>query len=253
MRFPWFRIAECKADLLTFPILTYHKVQAIPPAPGYLCNYVLPEQFERQMASLDDWGYTSITMEQWVEIRAGRQESPRRPIAITFDDGYRSIYENAWPVLRHHGMTATVFLVAGSIGETNGWAMDEAQELLLNETEIAEMGASGICFGSHTYSHRPLTALSWTEALYELTRSRTALESLLGRPVTALAYPYNKHNRRVREFARRAGYRSAVLGRGRLNARWTNPQALMRIAVDTRTTIEDFESRLCRPRIATGL
>jgi peptidoglycan/xylan/chitin deacetylase (PgdA/CDA1 family) len=239
--------------LLTFPILMYHKVQAIPPAPGYLCNYVLPEQFERQMSALQEWGYTSITLEQWIEIRAGRQKAPERPIAITFDDGYRSIHENAWPVLRSRGMTATVFLVAGSIGETNDWATEEKQEPLLDPSQIAEMCAGGICFGSHTYSHRPLTALPWAEALYELTRSRTTLESLLGRPVTALAYPYNKHNRRVRAFARRAGYRSAVLGRGRVNARWTNPQALMRIAVDTRTTIEDFASRLCRRRLTTGL
>ena len=239
--------------MLTFTILTYNKVQAIPPAPGYLCNYVLPAQFERQMAALEAWGYTSITLEQWVEIRAGRQKSPKRPIAITFDDGYRSIYENAWPVLRRHGMTATVFLVAGSIGETNHWVKDEAQEQLLNQAEIAEMSADGICFGSHTFTHRPLTALPQTEVLYELMRSRTDLETLLGQPVTSLAYPYNKHNRGVRAIARRAGYRSAVLGRGRLNARWTNPQALMRIAVDTRTTIEEFENRLCHPRFATGL
>jgi peptidoglycan/xylan/chitin deacetylase (PgdA/CDA1 family) len=239
--------------LLTFPILTYHKVQAIPPAPGYLCNYVLPGQFERQMAALEAWGYTSITLDQWVEIRAGRRKSPKRPIAITFDDGYRSIYEIAWPMLRRHGMTATVFLVAGSIGETNLWVTDEAQEQLLNQAEIAEMSAGGICFGSHTFTHRPLTALPQAEVLSELTRSRTALESLLGRPVTSLAYPYNKHNRWVRAIARRAGYRSAVLGRGRLNARWTNPQALMRIAVDTQTTAEEFESRLCRQRFATGL
>ena len=239
--------------MLTFPILTYHKVQAIPPAPGYLCNYVLPAQFERQMAALAAWGYTPVTLEQWVEIRDGRQKAPTLPIAITFDDGYRSIYENAWPVLRRHGMTATVFLVAGCIGETNHWVTNEAQEQLLDPARIAEMSAGGICFGSHTFSHRPLTAFPPAEALDELTRSRTTLEALLGQSVTTLAYPYNKHNRWVRAFARRAGYRCAVLGRGRLNARWTNPQALMRIAIDIQTTIEEFENRLCRPRFATGL
>jgi peptidoglycan/xylan/chitin deacetylase (PgdA/CDA1 family) len=239
--------------LLTFPILTYHKVQAIPPVPGYLCNYVLPEQFDLQMAALESWGYTPITLEQWTEIRAGRRKSPNRPIAITFDDGYRSIYENAWPVLRRRGITATVFLVAGYIGVTNRWVTTEAQEMLLNRAEIAEMSAGGICFGSHTLTHRALTALPLSEALSELITSRTSLEDLLGRPVTTLAYPYNKHNRRVRAIARSAGYRSAVLGRGRLNALWTNPQALMRIAVDTETTTDEFESILCRKRYATGL
>ena len=239
--------------LVTFPILMYHKVQAIPPSPGYLRNYVLPEQFERQLDALAAWGYTPITLEEWTEIRAGRQKPPQRPIAITFDDGYRSVYENAWPMLRRRGMTASVFLVAVCIGKENEWETNEAQQVLMDETEIREMSAGRISFGSHTFTHRPLTALSPTEGLEELTRSRTALESLLGRPVTTLAYPYNKHNRSVRAIARRAGYRAAVLGRGRLNALWTNPQALMRIAIDTQTTVEEFESRLCRRRYASGL
>jgi len=239
--------------LLTFPILMYHKVQAIPPAHGYLCNYVLPAQFDGQMSALAAWGFTPITLEQWVEIRSGRQKSPKRPIAITFDDGYRSIYENAWPVLRRLGMTASVFLVAGCIGETNRWDTSEAQEPLLNQEQIAEMNAAGVCFGSHTFTHRPLTALPEAEVLEELTHSRTALETILGQPVTTLAYPYNKQNRWVRACARRAGYRAAVLGRGRFNARWTNPQTLMRFAIDTQTTIEEFECLLCRPRFATGI
>jgi peptidoglycan/xylan/chitin deacetylase (PgdA/CDA1 family) len=230
----------------------YHKVQAIPPAPGYLQNYVLPEQFERQLDALASWGYTPITLEQWAEIREGGQKPPQRPIAITFDDGYRSVYENAWPLLRSRGITASVFLVAGCVGKANEWEANEAHQPLMNSSEISEMSAGGISFGSHTFTHRPLTALPPVEALDELTRSRTALESLLSKPVTTLAYPYNKHNRSVRAIARQAGYRAAVLGRGRLNALWTNPQALMRIAIDTQTSDEGFESRLSRRRFATG-
>jgi peptidoglycan/xylan/chitin deacetylase (PgdA/CDA1 family) len=230
----------------------YHKVQVIPPEPGYLRNYVLPDQFDRQLTALAAWGYTPITMERWVEIRAGRQESPKRPIAITFDDGYRSVYENAWPLLRSRGMAATVFLVASFIGKTNQWDANEVQEPLLNPAEIMEMQRGGICFGSHTLSHRPLTGLSRTELLDELTHSRDVIETVLGKPVNTLAYPYNKHNRQVRAWARRAGYRAAVLGRGRLNTLWTNPQALMRIAVDSETTGVEFESRLRRPRYAVG-
>jgi peptidoglycan/xylan/chitin deacetylase (PgdA/CDA1 family) len=231
----------------------YHKVQAIPPAPGYLRNYVLPEQFERQMAALKAWGYTPISLEQWLEIRANHQVSPKRPIALTFDDGYRSVYENAWPVLCRQSMKATVFLVAGCIGETNRWDANEPQQPLLNRAEIAEMQAGGIRFGSHTCSHRPLTDLPQAEVVDELTSSRTALETLLGQPVTTLAYPYNKQNRQVRAFARRAGYRAAVIGRGRLNARWTNLYALMRIAVYAETPFEEFERRLARPQWALGV
>jgi len=230
----------------------YHKVQVIPSEPGYLRNYVFPAQFDRQLTSLTAWGYTPITMEQWVEIREGRQESPKRPIAITFDDGYRSVYENAWPLLRSRGMAATVFLVASFIGKTNQWDANEVQEPLLNPAEIMEMQRGGICFGSHTLSHRPLTGLSRPALLNELTRSRDVIEALLGQPIATLAYPYNKQNRQIRTVARQAGYSAAVLGRGRINARWTNPQALMRIAIDFETTFEEFESRLRRPRYVVG-
>lgn len=204
------------------------------------------------MSSLARWGYTPITIEQWVEIRNGRRRAPKRPIAVTFDDGYRSIYENAWPVLRRKGFTATVFLIAGCLGDTNRWETTDPQEPLLNHAEIAEMGAAGICFGSHTSTHRALTEIPEGNAYEELTQSRATLEALLGKPVIALAYPFNKQNRRIRKFARLAGYRAAVLGRGRLNTRWTDPFALMRIPVDVQTSPEEFERRLSRPRWATG-
>lgn len=239
--------------MLTLPILMYHQVQAIPSAPGYLRNYVSPEQFEQQIAALLRWGYAPITLEQWLEIRAGGRQPPKRPIALTFDDGYRSIYQNAWPLLRRHGLAATVFLVADCIGGTNRWDTQGPQEPLLDRAQIEEMKAGGVRFGSHTCTHRPLTDLSRAEALTELTRSRTALETLLGEAVTTLAYPYNKQNRAVRALARQAGYRAAVLGRGRLNARWTNPQALMRIAVDGETTMESLGHRLAKPQWTWGL
>ena len=70
---------EDSCVVLTLPILMYHKVRAIPSAPGYLRNYVSPEQFEQQMAAILHWGYTPITLEQWLEIRAGRQQSPNGP------------------------------------------------------------------------------------------------------------------------------------------------------------------------------
>jgi peptidoglycan/xylan/chitin deacetylase (PgdA/CDA1 family) len=239
--------------VLTLPILMYHKVQAIPPAPSYLRNYVSPKQFEQQIAAILRWGYTPVTIEEWLEIRAWSKPAPKRPIALTFDDGYRSIYENAWPLLRRHGLAATVFLVSDCIGGTNRWDTHGPQEPLLDSAQLSEMKAGGVRFGSHTCTHRALIDLPVEEALSELTRSRTALEMLLGETVTTLAYPYNKQNRSVRALARQAGYRAAVLGRGRLNARWTNPQALMRIAIHGDTTVEALGHQLAEPRWTWGL
>src|SRR4030088_711664 len=140
-------------------ILMYHKVDRILPGTRYPGNHVLPEAFDEQLAALERWNYQSVTLDQWIAYKEKRAGLPRRPIIITFDDGYSSTYHTAWPILRRHGFTATVFLVAGLIGKTNEWDADERQEPLLNVEEIREMQSEAITFGSHTQSHRALTKI----------------------------------------------------------------------------------------------
>jgi peptidoglycan/xylan/chitin deacetylase (PgdA/CDA1 family) len=237
--------------MLTLPILMYHIVDEIPRGMRHFGDYVLPEQFDAQLTAISKWGYVPITLEDWLDFRARRRKPPRRPIAITFDDGHRSNHDIAWPLLRRHGMTATMFLVTDLIGGTNRWNGPKVS--LLRPEEIRAMQAAGILFGSHTCTHGSLIDMQPNEAVLELARSRAKLMALLGKPVIALAYPYNKQNSTVRALARQAGYQAAVLGRGRTNSRWTNPLALMRIAVDSRTTVEALGQRLIKSRWLPGL
>jgi peptidoglycan/xylan/chitin deacetylase (PgdA/CDA1 family) len=226
----------------------YHKVDRIPPGARHLGNYVLPEAFQAQLTALKDWNYEPVSFEQWLAYREGKARLPRRPLIITFDDGYRSTYEIAWPALKRSGFPATVFLVSDLIGKTNLWDVDELQEPLLNEREIREMQAGGMTFGSHTRTHPALTKLSREQASGELRDSRRALESLLDEPVTTLCYPYAKQNSTVRELAREAGYRAAVIGKGGTNRVWADRYALRRIKVDSETTIPRFRRTLARGR-----
>ena len=225
-------------------ILMYHKVDKIHPGTRYPGNHVLPEAFDEQLAALERWNYQTITLDQWIAYKEKRAGLPRRPIIITFDDGYSSTYHTAWPILRRHGFTATVFLVAGLIGKTNEWDADERQEPLLNVEEIREMQSDAITFGSHTQSHRALTKISREEASRELEGSRKNLELLLARPVTSLCYPFAKQNRIVRGLVRQAGYTTAVIGRGGTNRVWTDQYALRRIKIDTSTTIDELSRKL---------
>jgi len=149
----------------------------------------LPEQFDKQLTALSRWGYEFINLKDWLAFQAGKHRLPPRPIAITFDDGYLSNYSVAWPILHRHGATATVFLVADHIGGTNRWDSHEIQEPLLAPVEIRQMQAGGICFGSHTCTHRSLVDIPHHEAFLELSGSRNKLEKILGCPVNTLAYP----------------------------------------------------------------
>jgi peptidoglycan/xylan/chitin deacetylase (PgdA/CDA1 family) len=231
----------------------YHKVDEVPTGTQCLDNYVLPEQFDAQLAALSRWGYTFITLEDWLEFRAGQRKLPPRPIAITFDDGYLSNHNIAWPILNRYSATATVFLVADLLGATSRWDNHATEERLLGPEEIRAMQSGGIRFGSHTCTHRSLVGLSSEEAFQELSHSRVKLEAVLGQPVATVAYPYNSNNHQVRALARRAGYRAAVLGKGRINALRTSPWALRRIAIDVRTTIEGLRRRLMRLRWSLGI
>ncbi len=217
---------------MRLPILMYHKIDRLPSPPGarHPRNYVLPEQFAAQLAALRRWGYQTM------------------PIILTFDDGYRSTYEIAWPLLQRHGSTATVFLVSDLIGKTNAWDADEIQEPLLGPAEIAEMRAGHIEFGSHTKTHAALTTLPLPRAQAELRDSRTALERLVGDPVRVLCYPYGKHNSAVRALAREAGYEAAVIARRRLNSAATDPLRLARLRMDPNTRLQRLRWTLIQLR-----
>lgn len=230
-------------------ILMYHKVDELGPGVRHPGNYVSPQHFAQQMDALLVWGYRTVSFDQWLDYRAGRARTlPRRPLIVTFDDGYSCFDRNAWPILRERGFQATVFLVAGQIGGTNAWDRDEQQEPLLDASRIRALQAEGVSFGSHSFSHAPLAKIPEKRARDELERSRVALRDLLGRDVGVLAYPFSNQSDAVRDLARQAGYRCAVRGKGRMNWRRTDPFGLRRIKIEPTTTVAGLQRLLFRER-----
>ena len=131
--------------------------------------------------------------------------SARPRLWITFDDGYRDNYELAFPVLRRHALSATVFVTTGWLRDS-----DHAPGVCLSWREVREMAAAGIRFGAHTVSHPSLPELSEREAEAEIRESKRALEDRLGVPCTLFAYPFGHVDRRVRDLVAKAGFQWAV-------------------------------------------
>lgn len=229
-------------------VLMYHEVATPRPGARHLGNFVTPAQFEAQLDALKSWGYESIGFDEWLAFRAGRARVPRRPLIVTFDDGYRSFAEHAWPRLKARGMRATMFLVASQIGGTNVWDRDELPSPLLDADEIMALHADGVDFGSHTWSHVPLAKVPLDVARQEMADSRARLSDLLGAPVRILSYPYSNQGPEVRALARQTGYAAAVRGKGRMNFRRTDPYGLRRIKFDLQTSIDDARRELFRAR-----
>jgi len=139
-------------------------------------------------------------------------------IIVTFDDGERSIYEYAFPVLKKFGIKAIIFLIVDYIGKKNLWdiSLTGKRTEHLSWDEITDMRNSGIQFGSHGMTHRNLTTLSILELEYELIESKRILEGMLG-PINAISYPFNRVSELVVKKAREAGYEYGFGGDGANN------------------------------------
>jgi peptidoglycan/xylan/chitin deacetylase (PgdA/CDA1 family) len=183
---------------LQVPILMYHYL-SVPPAGADAIRRdlsVTPTQFEAHLAYLRQAGYETISLKQLSYALSGEAALPSKPIILTFDDGYRDNYENAFPLLRKYGYTATFFPITQPIDENNvsylTWDM------------VKEMHQAGMEFGSHSYRHPDLSHRDVDFLVYEIVGSKEALEERIGEPIHFFSYPsghYDELTIRVLESA----------------------------------------------------
>ena len=181
--------------------------------------------------------------------------SPRNVIVITFDDGHKDNYENAYPILKKYGFCATVFISYNFVGTTQ-WTekTGEKQRRWYNQSpehwdaqdtekfrrfrhltwdEINEMQRYDISFQSHCLTHPFLTTLSDSEASKEIADSKTLLEEKLGVPVNFFCYPNGDYDERIVRLVKQAGYVGACItpSHGALSSSIIDHYALKRIGV----------------------
>lgn len=140
---------------------------------------------------------------------ATRTASVRGLIGLTFDDGYEDFLDTALPVLKRFGFSATVFAVAGMLGEENSWEHygEPRRRLRLLDAEgIREVSRQGMEVGSHTMSHPRLSELDVGTLDAEVNESRRVLGEILGMPVEGFCYPYGNLDEAAVQAVRRAGY-----------------------------------------------
>ena len=131
------------------PILMYHRLEE-SGAPG---TVVSPEMFDSHMKALSEAGYTAISFEQLSDYMTGSAQPPERPVMITFDDGYMSVYDSAFPILRKYNMKATAFIIGISHGESIYKGNPDFPIIPhFGDSEAREMVASGIfSIQSHSF------------------------------------------------------------------------------------------------------
>ena len=186
------------------PVLCYHRIGG-PLELGV--TRVSAATFRRQMESLARAGWRTLTLDQYESSRT-THHAPRT-LLLSFDDGYASLADHAYPVLADLGFTATTFLITDFIGRTNTWDVPYAFRRLphLDWDMIEHWRARGFEFQSHSARHARLTWLDDAALLDDLDRSRQTLMRRLGPGAgRAIAYPFGAVNARVMELAVGVGY-----------------------------------------------
>lgn len=233
----------------TLPVLLYHSVTPTP-APGLERFTVRPEQLAEHLDLIAHLGLAAVPFGRVVQHLRTGTPLPERAVAITFDDGLADFAEHAWPRLRDRGMPATLFAVAGYLGGQSSWLPGRAGALpMLSARQLAELAEDGVDIGAHSMTHPQLDQIPRARARREIAGSKDALEQVLGRPVTAFAYPHGHHTRAVKELVVAAGFTSAAAVRNMFSHSRDDVYAVARLTVTEAMTTADI-GRLLRGRDA---
>jgi len=207
-------------------ILCYHRFSNDCGSP--LCLPI--HLFKQQMKYLSENGYRVITFGQLIDFMEYREAIPQKAIIISIDDGYRSTYDIAYPILKKYGFNATLFIYTDFIG---------ASRNALTWSQINKMKADGFEIGSHTLSHSDLTIQKEGEDTQtymsriekELRVSKQIIDKELGQNTILLAYPFGRYNQNVLEISERLGYQVAATVKRGGNSFFANPLVLKRVQV----------------------
>ncbi|MFD7091263.1 polysaccharide deacetylase family protein [Streptomyces sp. NPDC056641] len=215
----------------------YHAVGHRPSAATYALS-VSPEAFAEQLALLHGRGFTPVTTARLADAWRTGASLPKRPVLITFDDGYEGVHRHALPALAPYAFPATLFV-------STGWLRGPYDEggapgTMLDWDQVRELAAAGMEIGGHSHTHPQLDQLDGRRLGFETRRCREIIATELGAPPVSFAYPYGYSSRRVRRTVRAAGFAQSLAVGNALARRSQGPYALARVTVRRGTGIEEF-------------
>ena len=229
---------------MKIPIVMYHQIDKPPQRGSALRGLIVtPFSFAWQMRLLRLMGFQGLSMRDLEPYLQGKKQG--KVVGITFDDGYKNNLDNALPILRKNGFTATCYAVSSMIGGTNLWDKGKVEEKPLMTLENWRTWRDvGMDIGSHTRTHADLTGLSADEARNEITLSKRELEDAIGCEVRHFCYPYGLFTPPHSVIARESGFITATTTqRGRVVA-GDDLYALRRVLIARSTNAIQFLVKL---------
>ncbi len=212
-------------DKINIPILCYHNFN--PTKPGSM--NLTPNRFESQIKWLKDNGFSIIPLNEAVEYLQGKRESlPAKPVVITADDGWQSVYTYMFPIVKKYNIPVTLFIYPATISEGKN---------AMTWEELKKLQATGLFdIQGHTYWHpnfkqekKRLSSENYEKFVKtQLAKSKTILEEKLNKKITLLAWPFGIYDPYLEKEAADAGY-------------------IMAFSIDARTANKDFRP-MAQPR-----
>jgi len=178
------------------------------PAPGTCTvlyyHAVPPEDREAFAVQMEELLRTALPLPS--DFR-GELCPGTRYVAVTFDDGFRSVLANALPELEKRGIPCTIFVPTAYVGKDAAWCPPGSREQVLTREELQGLAANPlVSVGSHGVMHRDMARLDPSGVEEELTGSRRALEEILARDVRQFSFPHGRFTPGTLAAAREAGY-----------------------------------------------
>ena len=223
------------------PILLYHRISD-DECPSELAPYKLSlKKFDQQLKWLNQNGYYSLSMEEWLYCVANNKTIDGKPVILTFDDGYLDFYENASPILFEYGFSAHVFVVTDKVGHAADWDTKYGPPApLMTWDQIKYLDARGIGFGSHLATHIPADQLTLEILLNEAVCSKNALEENLMKTIRTLALPYGITGIEIEKTLLKAGFTQLFLTRHAIAEIHGNPAQIPRLEINGLDNIDQF-------------
>jgi peptidoglycan/xylan/chitin deacetylase (PgdA/CDA1 family) len=207
-------------------ILAYHHVAAAPHGAANPALWVRPALFRRQVRALGRAGYRAVTLQRVWRSWHGGAALPAHPVVLSFDDGYTSQYRRAAVALRARGWPGVLNLQVGRLGRPGG----------LSRRQVRRMIKDGWELDAHSVTHPDLTKVGPGRLASEVAGSRRTIRSAFGVDASFFAYPYGRHDAKVRRAVRAAGFLGATTVHRGLASPRRDPFALDRITVAGQTS-----------------
>lgn len=233
-------IALCAGAAHALVVLQYHHIADDTPAATSLS----PALFKQHMDYLEENSFNIVSIEALPELLESGKPLPDRSVIITFDDGYRSVYDAAYPVLKKKGWPFTVFI--------NSKPHDEKNPQYIKWAELREMSKNKVTIANHTDSHPHLIRRALGEPIKEWRDNRVAqiefaqqrIQKEIGKAPSFFAYPFGEYDEELERELKKRGYIAFGQHSGPV-AKNSNPQSLPRFPFGgVYGSMDDFKTKV---------